>query len=577
MGVFSTRGSLPQPLPAYWMSPLADRLTCCSRKDLSNLFQPQGTVVACNNIGQFLYTNASLGAFTLAPDGTLTGQKLVEDNTNNPHYATGVACEHWDAVRPLMRVAGIFKAGERTRVALEVIPPGGWSTSTVGFDLAGGRIAYGPTDTSPFGGICHGFNPTIASLGSFGGGGWFLCYFDHLIDNVSNFSGFEVRILIDNGSGLAAQSTSFAGDGASGIFAWRQSVLPARAWSLQTQTFFDDFNDPTLSNFDLLNVKDPTKKWFITADWPHWEFYATVSGLSATNSVLRIPATTPGGGQGLSGAQGAAITNSVPTGPDQYIEGFRLNHKMYYEFKYRWNRGREQFDSANSDLTVWMHSTQWVSNFTNPNGQNYQMNGIEIDIAENISTSYVPGAGGFFWQPSPPNIGGDNVQRPVNGVLVGVQVYHGCWLFESYTQAIDSAVFYPPLNQFYKINTPSNPPLPTPPTGWTVYNYQTDIIGNRQPNVFYDVDNTFHVIGALLLDYDRPTKDYGCVVYFNDGVFCGGNSFAPFGNQVYRQSDNGPTPYQHNVDWQSLTGIFAAGAVTGSGYDIFIDYVRVTQ
>lgn len=202
----------------------------------------------------------------IAPDGSATGQKLVESANNGPH-AVGPFGENHPIGKPAVngagavpwRMAAIVKAAERTRIVLNwgIFTDANASVS-VGFDLAGGNVGY---DNQA------GTNSTIsaATMRSLGNG-WWLCYFDWTY-NVSPSSSvvWTYQVSIDAGSGTSARNASYVGNGSSGVLVWWLNILPVRAWSFRR--VFDDHFD-TLGTIDLDDTRAEGFNWYIHNTWP---------------------------------------------------------------------------------------------------------------------------------------------------------------------------------------------------------------------------------------------------------------------------------------------------------------------
>ena len=131
--------------------------------------------------------NASINAI-LAPDGTLTADKLTENNADNFHrIRQGITSG----------VTGVFsvflKAAERTRVNL-----GTSDTNLIaGFDLSAGSVVSGTGSIEPF------------------GDGWYRCSISATFTTSGPF------LLLRNSS-----SEFYTGDGTSGIYLWGAQLEP---------------------------------------------------------------------------------------------------------------------------------------------------------------------------------------------------------------------------------------------------------------------------------------------------------------------------------------------------------------
>ena len=233
---------------------------------------------AANNINQWTLYNtvysggadavtSSLGAFTTAPDGTNTAQKIVETTTNSVHSLTALpTIGDSPGVLYDMRLAVFAKAAERTRIVLKIEQTSTFfqSSRTV-FDLAGGQVAVPGTAV---GGGGFDYVPIQDIILPFGNG-WYLCMIDVKCNAGTLNQGQIAYFELDAGSGTAAIDNSYTGDGTSGVYTWRSTMLPPAAWGMSGQrVFFDDFDDPTLSQIDLTNSRAPGFTWYINNEWP---------------------------------------------------------------------------------------------------------------------------------------------------------------------------------------------------------------------------------------------------------------------------------------------------------------------
>jgi hypothetical protein len=133
--------------------------------------------------------NATITANTIvAPDGTLTADKLVENTATGQHFVSLSPVTTLNASYSLSIFA---KAGERTRITLFAF---GSTTVTVTFDLSAGTVASG--------------TGTIQSVGN----GWYRCVLPYLGATSTTNQGV---FLVSSGT-----TTSYTGDGYSGVFIW---------------------------------------------------------------------------------------------------------------------------------------------------------------------------------------------------------------------------------------------------------------------------------------------------------------------------------------------------------------------
>jgi hypothetical protein len=215
----------------------------------------------------YTLTGATVTSGVTSPSGLTNAQKLVEDTSfgnhrvfsfGNPRCTTSSQC--------IFRVVTIAQSAGRTRivVASETYLNETAISASVGFDLSGGNTNYSNatgTQTSIVG------TPSMTSLGN----GWWLCKFDYQYTGayLGNSCVMQPKIYIDNGSGTAARSISYAGNGSSGINLWWFNLMPVGAWSITSTTpvFQDDFDD--LSGFDMGDTRAPGFKWYIGNNAPN--------------------------------------------------------------------------------------------------------------------------------------------------------------------------------------------------------------------------------------------------------------------------------------------------------------------
>jgi hypothetical protein len=153
-------------------------------EDFSNsAWQKQRTSVDSNTI--------------IAPDGTLTGDKLVESTDGSSHFVgqniTGTADTYTFSI--------YAKAGERDWIAVRL-----WDGSSYAgfayFNLANGTIGTITSGTA-----------TITSIGN----GWYRCSVSGLLTTASNCGAYPAVAFEDN-------NVAYTGDGYSGVYIWGAQV-----------------------------------------------------------------------------------------------------------------------------------------------------------------------------------------------------------------------------------------------------------------------------------------------------------------------------------------------------------------
>jgi hypothetical protein len=141
-------------------------------------------------------TRSSITSNTIvAPDGTLTGDKLVEDTTaTSTHFVS----DNVNLIANTFYTATVYvKAAERTRVLLQNSSTANWTTVGVAyFDLSAGTIVSGTGSITPI------------------GNGWYRCSINGTFGGTDALGGLNIFI-VESGTTI-----SYTGDGYSGIYIW---------------------------------------------------------------------------------------------------------------------------------------------------------------------------------------------------------------------------------------------------------------------------------------------------------------------------------------------------------------------
>lgn len=138
--------------------------------------------------------NLTVAANTIiAPDGTLTGNKLIENAVNSTHTVSGTI-----SAAGTCTLSVYLKAAERTRTNLNIYDVGAGTSYGASFDIYSGVVV---TNSA-------GNTATITPVGN----GWFRCSISRAILG----SGGPFTIFVSN----AAGGSSYQGDGYSGIYIW---------------------------------------------------------------------------------------------------------------------------------------------------------------------------------------------------------------------------------------------------------------------------------------------------------------------------------------------------------------------
>lgn len=172
-----------------------------------------------------------------SPDGTVTGDSIVEDTANNTHFFARTdtrtsQAEDWCAY-------GYFRRGSGTRNIGLVIGRDTSNYARAIFDLGGGTIALAAAVTG------DATNPRAFIVNA--GGGWYFCA---VVCRLTATTSLYVQYDMASGTTL-----SYTGDGASSIHCWRcgaaQSGVPTRG--MQTTSAGDA--DGTLQTGSALHLK----------------------------------------------------------------------------------------------------------------------------------------------------------------------------------------------------------------------------------------------------------------------------------------------------------------------------------
>jgi hypothetical protein len=483
---------------------------------------------------------ASFGTNTLAPDGTNNGVKLVETASNTIHAAVSVFQTGNGFGNFQLRLSVFAKAAEHTRFVLSIndtridagLPAGPGLGCTTVFDLAGGQI--GVVNTA-YGGGSIPFVAKGQEIVSFGNG-WYRCTMDVQVgQGVANFYGFTIEL--DNGSGTAAQSTSYTGDGASGVYFWRSTCLPPAAWGLSTVTFFDDFT--TLNTIDLSNTQAPGFNWYVDPNWPNY-----LTGLSVTNAsnysiiggtILKQDAT-------VGGVNFVLPMSAVSLGGANYNASFLAKPPALLEASIATQA------IFPGQLSWWTHSLAFLLSANPPLGWH-----IEDDWFE-----YPPGGSAL-----PRNTfaaAQDNVEG-LYDAFVGYTKWDAINLFPGATP-----VSY--LGTVYNTATPPTLGVAPPGSSWVAI--------NPQPQSYTEVDWTQQHVTSTLWLPDQGIGNAGQVLSFFDGAF------VPLGHFIYgRRIFNVPGPgVPSPLPVYFFTGDYLPGPLimqTNGGVTTYWDFVRVTQ
>lgn len=157
-------------------------------------------------LGSWTPTKCSVSSDAIAaPDGALTADKLVEDNTTGIHKLEQILTKSAAAAAYVIAVRA--KAAERSLLRLHGF--NGASGVHALFNVAAGTVSATAT---AFGSGWQAAGQGISSLGA----GWYLCW-------LALVSSAETQMIVQLRPELPGEA-SYAGDGASGLYLWGAQV-----------------------------------------------------------------------------------------------------------------------------------------------------------------------------------------------------------------------------------------------------------------------------------------------------------------------------------------------------------------
>jgi hypothetical protein len=324
----------------------------------------------------YLLTGASITSGVTSPSGLTNAQKLVENSSGGNHLVYSFfnpSCA--SNSQTVFRVAAIAKAAERTRIVL-VCEYGDTSkiSARVGFDLIGGNVGYDTTTGSQ--------TTVIDNAMTDLGGGWWLCTFDFKYTGAFfDSTTMQTWIYLDNGSGTAARSISYNGNGSSGADIWWLNLLPKAAWNLNALSFYDDFT--TLDTIDLGNTLAPGFKWYINNRAPNsiapsWWGNDVLPVSTPENFTISSPSIL----KIYDGTGGAPKWGSMMYSvcfPDSggYV-GTAWQAPVIWDGYFSWDGSKDYADHSFLGPAFWGHTVEAMTGEIGPSGHWIEWDAIDI-------------------------------------------------------------------------------------------------------------------------------------------------------------------------------------------------------
>lgn len=283
-----------------------------------------------------------------APDGTNTARKVIESVANDPHTLHAGFTGDTSPWKIKYRFEVFAKAGERTRIQLEIANS---DTAQATARLAGARATYDLDNgvigvaaavfgSTTIGGQPFEFSSPSASIEAYDDG-WYKCVltaFSTDTDNIIIGGPIVCTISLDNGSGVDASSTTYAGDGTSGVYLWSTRLLPYRAYAMSERIFHDDFDSANTIDTDATGVAG--FKWYPKFLWPSYQDRGWDS--TEDRSIFNTHYTVSDGiltcAEDNSG-QNLTLATAAWDGASGYV-GQTFRPPAFFETKARWNPPR---------------------------------------------------------------------------------------------------------------------------------------------------------------------------------------------------------------------------------------------
>lgn len=145
-----------------------------------------------------------------SPDGTTTASSLIENTSNAQHTFSQSITKSATSLVYTTSVYVSNSLSNNRRLAISLGNAGGTSGAYAVFNLAGAAVAINPTN---FGSGWTGGAATITALAN----GWYRCSLSVTTDATTDIT---ISYDLDNGVGSGAVSTTYLGNGLSGLYFW---------------------------------------------------------------------------------------------------------------------------------------------------------------------------------------------------------------------------------------------------------------------------------------------------------------------------------------------------------------------
>jgi hypothetical protein len=504
---------------------------------------------------------ATFGAFTTAPDATEDTARLLVDTTANTQHAFLAGWSNVNQTRyGKLRLTGCFKyAGRRIVLVITTAPASGGGAGTYGckavFDLLNGQVAVA---NAAFGTATVPWVIYPAQIRHIGGG-WYNCSIEAECNTSvigSPNASLYGKVMLDNGTGTAAESSSYAGDGSSGVYGWRSNMLPSRAWDLGTTVFFDDFDDDDMENIDLTNSRVSGFDWYINNVFPGYDG----GDLQGNGNVPTVPAT-------LSVADSVLTCSSHPlplflsTFASQWDVGDPYTQSYVgrgwvppalFEARAKWDISQSDQNDA---VAFWTAGLEWLVAGRNQDPDSL-LPGIEVDFFEALRGEG-PEIHVIYYEPGP-----DPFSAPEQAVGIagkGLDVWYAAHTYGTGRHVERLGTAYTALRPTVG-DAPESSAL-----DWGPYDDTTSQKGAAPPVGDY---TNFHNYATLWFPYNSDTGEPGQIVHFYDGAMISFPITYGPGLTATRQSE-----LLHPTDGQQMPVFLGCGPDMGMSYD----WVRVTK